>query len=208
MVFLFIVLVLSAVNAGCSLELTSTPPLLDVPTYSLATLGRNGRTGMNILTYATPVSIRPERVWSIGLFKGTVAHENFRDRRSGVLQLLRTPHYKVVKLLGGASGRDVDKEAECAKLGFPWMSMSKECEEDQNEESHLVLPGCASYIKLTLLGDLIDAGSHDIALCRVESMLTDDDSSHEEGNEKPSYLSTAALREMGIITEQGRVAEE
>jgi hypothetical protein len=43
-----------------ALQSTTTPPLLDVPTYSLATLNEDGSTNMNILTYATPVAIRPD----------------------------------------------------------------------------------------------------------------------------------------------------
>ena len=156
----------------------------------------NGETGMNILTYATPVSIRPDRVWSIGLFKGTVAHENFARTRKGVLQLLSPCHAKAVKLLGGSSGRDVDKKTECEHLGFQWMKP----EDDLPE----LLPGCPYYLRISLIGDLIDGGSHDIALCKVEEMLIAD--GVDDATREP-YLKTATLREMGIITEQGRVAE-
>ena len=44
---------------------------------------------MNVLTYATPVSIQPCRMWCIGLYGGTLSHENFVRERRGVLQLLR-----------------------------------------------------------------------------------------------------------------------
>jgi flavin reductase (DIM6/NTAB) family NADH-FMN oxidoreductase RutF len=220
----------SLFHNGLTLQVTSTPPLLDVPTYSLATQDANGKTGMNILTYATPVSIRPDRIWSIGLFKGTVAHENFANTKRGVLQLLTVDHAKVVKLLGGSSGRDVDKRIECEKLGLGWtriiISDSNDDSDDNDDESNPesnqlessisteewpeILPNCACYLKVSLVGELIDCGSHDVALCKVESMLVvgDDGDDNDKDNGNIGYLNTASLREMGIITEQGRVAED
>ncbi|CAM9708768.1 unnamed protein product, partial [Heterosigma akashiwo] len=175
--------------------ITANPPLLDVPTYSLATLTSDGQTGMNILTYATPVSVTPDRVWTIGLYKGTQSRDNFAARKEGVLQVLTEPHHSLVKLLGGSSGYDVNKQEECASLGFAWESL------DKTEKYPMVLPKCAQYLHLTLLGDLVDAGSHDVAICKVESMFVSDDNS---SNEK--HLATSLLREMEIITVQGRVA--
>ncbi len=204
---LFLIFCSVLVQKGYSLQLTSIPPLLDVPTYSLATRDNDdGKTGMNIVTYATPVSITPDRIWSIGLYKGTVTHENFSKSKKGVLQLLSPKHSKIVALLGGKSNRDVDKRLECEKLGFEWISLSTSGDEDCVESSGNpeVLPDCACYLVISLVGDLIDCGSHDVALCKVESILVGN------GQDAPSrsYLNTASLRKMGIITEQGRVAEK
>jgi hypothetical protein len=67
-----------------------------------------------------------------------------------------------------------------------------------------VLPGCAYYLKNTAVGDFVDAGSHLIAPhCKVEQMWVSDDM-----EKKNDYLSTARLRDLGIITEQGRVAKD
>ena len=182
-------------HGALSLQITSNPPVIDVPTYSLATKDINGQTGMNILTYASPVSIKPDRIWTIGLYKGTVAHENFSATRTGVLQLMMPCHAKTVQLLGGSSGRDVDKRRKCRELGFPWMS-------SDDPDLPDLLPDCACYLQLKLVRDLVDFGSHDVAMCKVESTFI------EDGKNAPDqdYLSTAMLREMGIITEQGRVA--
>jgi hypothetical protein len=69
---------------------TTIPPLLDVPVYSLSTLGgsngSDGKSTMNILTYATPVGIQPNRIWCISLYKGTLSYDNFIRERQGVLQ--------------------------------------------------------------------------------------------------------------------------
>jgi flavin reductase (DIM6/NTAB) family NADH-FMN oxidoreductase RutF len=196
--FLLLLWCPSFLTACHSFEITSTPPLLNVPTYSLATLSPDGReTGMNILTFATPVSVNPDRVWAIGLYKKTQAHEHFSVRKQGVLQLLTERHSKLVRLLGGSSGHNVDKQSECRQLGFEWVSLQPK------KDAPLVLPGCAHYLSLKLQGELIDAGSHDVAICRVDLMFVDDDEAKQGG-----HLMTATLRDKGIITKQGRVAEE
>ena len=185
-------------DVGLCLQPTSDPPLIDVPTYSLATKDISGKTGMNILTYATPISIRPDRIWSLGLFKGTVTHENFAKTGKGVLQLLSTDHAKLVRLLGGKSGKDIDKKAECEKLGMPWHSIDEELPE--------LLPGCCHYLRLTRVGDLVDCGSHELAICRVESMFVSIHDNEDDSSEREK-LQTSTLRDLGIITKAGRVAE-
>lgn len=42
---------------------------LSVPVFSLATVNEDGSTNMNIVTYASPVGIEPERLWMVSLFK-------------------------------------------------------------------------------------------------------------------------------------------
>jgi len=188
-------------NGASSLLPTTTPPLLDVPTYSLATIGTDGRTSMNILTYASPVGVSPQRMWAISLYDGTLSHENFRRTGKGVLQMLQPEHSVLVKLFGGCSGRDVDKKSESAKYGFPW----KNFEEADDDYPNLVLPNCSYYLKLKQVGDLVNAGNHDVAICNVESMFVEDSIQKKSENSVSSYLSTGYLRKLGIISEQGRV---
>lgn len=181
-------------------SVTEIPPLLDVPTYSMATTNEDGTTNMNILTYATPVSVRPDRVWAIGLYKDTLSYENFCRERSCILQLLKDDHIPLVKLLGGSSGSLVDKRQGCEALGFVWAILSKN--EVEEGCSPLTLPKCAYYLKLSAVGEMIDCGSHKVAICKTDNMFVSDEDT------KTDYLSTARLRELGIITEQGRIAGE
>ncbi|KAG7353244.1 flavin reductase like protein [Nitzschia inconspicua] len=184
------------------IEPTSTPPLLDVPVYSLATLNADGSTNMNILTYATPVSIIPTRVWSLGLFKETLSGDNLRRSGVCVLQLLNERHVDLIPLLGGTSGRNVDKLARCADLGSPWTDLN-------DDDGFQVLPGCTSYLKMTIKGGVVDAGSHFIVpFCEVTDMY----STVSNGNSLPTngdsqHLCTGELRDLGIITDKGRVSE-
>ncbi|CAN0548981.1 unnamed protein product, partial [Ectocarpus sp. 8 AP-2014] len=44
------------------------------PVFSLATVNEDGSTNMNIVTYASPVGIEPERLWMVSLFKVWMVH--------------------------------------------------------------------------------------------------------------------------------------
>jgi flavin reductase (DIM6/NTAB) family NADH-FMN oxidoreductase RutF len=180
------------------LQRTTYPPILNVPTYSLATLNEDGSTNMNVLTYATPVSISPQRVWSMGVFKSTLSDENLRRTGVCVLQLLTDQHVDAVSLLGGFSGREVDKKAECEKLSLKWQDLN-------DKDGFQVLPGCASYIKMKVQGGVVDAGSHGIfPFCEVTEMFTSEVNGDGLQNQ---HLSTRKLREWGIISDKGRVEE-
>ena len=225
--FLFVIFPIEA--SSWPLSLTEKPPLLDSPTFSLATRNRenesNITTNMNILTYATPVAVRPRRVWCLGLYKDTLSYENWVRTGTGILQLLSDEaddnHVAVIKILGGSSGRDVNKETACADVGCTWIHLpdvNKSGESNDNDDSHVpiapiqVLPNCVSYCRVSAIGEVIDMGSHAIAICQVDEMYASED---DEGRrrqllntKKRRHLSTSKLREMGIITEQGRVAED
>lgn len=211
------VLLLQCITTAFAFHATSTPPLLDVPVYSLSTLGNDGQpddSTMNILTYASPLGITPHyRTWSISLYKGTKSHANFVRERRGILQLLSPEHAlckgdtgvkgELIRVLGGSSGYDVDKKTICDTLGYAWGKQSDEIDGEDGGEWPLVLPECCYYLKLELIGDMIDCGSHEVALCKVVSMI----SSEEIINTKDELnaLSTRQLRNDGIISELGRV---
>ena len=199
---------------------TSFPPLLDVPVYSLSTLGSidnddgtstTNKSTMNILTYATPISIKPYRMWSISLYKGTLSHENFTRDRRGVLQLLCPEHasYKgksgvegeLIRLLGGSSGNDIDKRILCKEMGYEWETLPKE--DDNDIDWPPVLPLCIYYLKLELVGDMIDCGSHEVALCKVVSMISSEEIT--DASKELDSISTRQLRKDSIISELGRV---
>jgi hypothetical protein len=216
MMVMVIVLLLSSLLCLCAsaYQATTIPPLIDVPTFSLSTTagGDASSSTMNILTYASPVAIKPHRMWSISLYKGTLSHENFAKEKRGILQLLRQQHAKggeapgkLIRVLGGSSGRDVDKRAICEKLGFPWQSLDYKGETNHNSDWPQVLPHCVYYLKLELVGEMIDCGSHDVALCRVVEMVSGDDSINAA--DELDYISTRTLREMDIISELGRIKD-
>ena len=246
---------------------TDIPPLIDVPVWSMATLNTfdddddgddddvgddnddtqttttttaatTTTTNMNLLTYATPVSIKPYRLWAIGLYKQTLTYKNFIRNKCCIMQLLTKKHIPIIKVLGGKSGSDIDKELAITNIDSSLRPERMVCDESRQEEDDLdsdakneeddrfanikVLPGCSYYLKLTVMGDdmLIDGGeSHDIAICKVEEMLVvKNPSSKDEGTSNDSerqhqqqqqpeqqHLTTAKLRQLGVITEQGRI---
>ena len=156
---------------------------------------------MNILTYASPVSITPHRMWSISLYKGTLSHENFTREKRGILQLLTPQHSSLVRVLGGSSGNDVDKRLVCEELGYAWEKLLDEKKDDDHWP--LVLPSCVYYLKLELVGDMIDCGSHEVALCKVVSMISNEEII--DPSDELDSLSTRSLRNDSIISELGRV---
>ena len=206
-----LLITLALLRCGGALHPTSAPPLIDVPVYSLSTRGeRRGGDTMNILTYATPASVRPARMWTVSLFKGTASHANFARERRGVLQLLGPDHLGgdggLIRLLGGTSGGEVDKRARCGEMGFPWQR-PPDCgdgDDDDDDAWPDVLPSCVYHLKLELVGDLIDCGSHDVALCEVKSM----NGEGKDASEELGYISSRRLRDEGIISELGRIKEE
>ena len=115
------------------------PPLLNSPVFSLATLDNAGQTNMNILTYATPVGIRPHRLWAISLFRETQTHANWLSSGTGVLQQLSSRHAPLMWALGGTSSSEAhaDKAAACAALGLPWIE-----EAEMIGGCERLLPGC------------------------------------------------------------------
>ena len=150
-------------------------------------------------------------MWSISLYKGTLSHENFVRERRGVLQLLK-PHHawyqndederpgSLIRVLGGTSGNDVNKRLHCEKMGYAWNEL-----DNSDEKWPSVLPGCLYYLQVEAEGEMIDCGSHVVALCRVIAMLADD--SVKDAAMELDFLSTRKLRQMGIISEFGRIAE-
>lgn len=196
-----LLLLLSTINCNVAAFdlVTGGPPLLTTPVYSLATKAKTStRTNMNLIMYATPLSIGPDRLWAIGLYKESYSYEIFKESGRGILQLLTPEHIPLVRLLGGTSGRNTDKEGECRNLDCGWQVLDK--------DQPLILPGCLSYLCLVLQNDpqgeklLMDGGSHEIAICKVTDMFTDSDS-------MSAHLDTQTLRDLGIITKQGRIAD-
>jgi hypothetical protein len=227
---------------------TDIPPLVDVPVWSMATLNenddddnktnnsmnnRNRTTNMNIITYVTPISIRPNRLYALGLYKKTLSRDNFLREKTCILQILsdgsdsdstdneeeeHASHISCVKLLGGQSGYDISKQLQLeGKDGIELQdlitsSITKENEDVGVELLPKVLPGCVQYLKLSLVGDgnIIEyddgESSHDIVICKVDEMWTSSSSEQQNKPKPQKYLSTGKLRELGIITEQGRIA--
>ena len=66
----------------------------------------------------------------------------------------------------------VNKQEVCASLGYAWVDIDIE-EADENRMANntnripMLLPKCAGYLRLTMRGDAIDVGGHDVALCQV-----------------------------------------
>ena len=218
---------LSTAGAGATTTTTTNtntntrmpvPPSISVPVYSLATtfkqapdqsqsLNFKQPSAMNIVTFATPVSVNP-RLYMISLYHGTMTRDAFLSNKYAVLQLLDKKQKDLVPILGKRSGYEdiqkhqhehehnhnhkqgqqgqgqqgqgqrYDKQDECEKVGYPWTTLDVGGEHDWNGllgagddvkkafQGMKLLPKCQSYIQLEMM-DTMEAGDHDMALCRV-----------------------------------------
>ena len=191
--FLYLLIVLSAAlcssQHGASAFASPTPPPLSMPVWSLsAPLSSTtdedlppslrsesaDKHSMNIVTFATAVSVAPPKIWAVSLYTTSLTRRAFLDSHVGVLQLLRPDQSKLVPILGKRSGYEdgYDKRDECEGAGFGWVAYcggEDKSGEDRSKDKDFglqVLPGCASYIKLKVLS-YHNAGDHDVALCEV-----------------------------------------
>lgn len=125
---------ISALVASPSIPL---PPAISMPVWSLAARhvdnDNTPETSMNIVTFCTPVSVAPPKLWAVSLYMNTMTRDAFLDSsKVGVLQLLTPDMKHVVPLLGKRSGREegYSKQEACQEIGFDWVdsSNSSSCE--------------------------------------------------------------------------------
>jgi hypothetical protein len=115
------------------------PPSVSVPVWSLASPIRSPSSGdsmpttsMNIVTFASPVSVAPPKLWIVSLYTNTLTRDAFLESKVAVLQLL-TPELKtLVPILGKRSGYEqgFSKRDECEALGHAWVSRSRSDRDD------------------------------------------------------------------------------
>ena len=99
------------------------PPPISMPVWSLAcpcSKDTNGNTSMNIVTFATPVSVAPPKLWIVSLYTNTMTRDCCLESRVGVLQLLTPSMSQVVPLLGKRSGYEegYSKQKACQEAGY------------------------------------------------------------------------------------------
>jgi len=172
-------------NVSSLLSTTTTPPTISVPVYSLATtfkratdIDLNSKPSMNIVTFATPVSVNP-RLYMISLYHGTMTRDAFLSNKYAILQLLDKKQKDLVPILGKRSGYDYkqgyDKQIECSERAYPWIKLDvgeRQWNADLGGDAKKafqgmkLLPDCQSYIQLELM-DTMEAGDHEMVLCRV-----------------------------------------
>lgn len=83
---------------------------------------------MNIVTFCTPVSVAPPKLWIVSFYTNTKTRQEFLEQKVGVLQLLTPTMQSVVPVLGKRSGYEqgYSKRDECHKLGHTWIHANKQ----------------------------------------------------------------------------------
>ena len=151
---------------------------------------------MNLITYASPIAIKPHEIWALSLFKGTVSHENFAFHKKGILQQLTKSHLNTINLLGKQSGRHVNKLDELETLGHKLSRIQ------HSNIPELDLPPLQVFYDSPLLIELesldtppLDLGDHWLYLAKVERYYKH----HDSALPVMEPLYTDFLRQQGII---------
>lgn len=212
------------------------PPPLSMPVWSLAaprTPLRRGdsstkesssdtcATSMNIVTFASAVSVATPKYWMISLYYDTLTKDSFCEAGEGVLQLLTPSHKHLVPVLGKRSGYEqgYSKSKACQSAGVPWVKcedfvtgkMLKDEDQDHDDKeckAIWLLPRCATYLHVRL-ESTVDAGDHLVTICKLVS-TGEWDEEHQAVRERSidavnppidhvTVLYTGLLREEGII---------
>jgi len=165
-------------------------PALSAPVYSLVTRceaggGAAGPWALNLVTYASPVALRPRRAYALGLFEGTLSRENLLRERRGLLQVLREEHAGLTDLLGRQSSRDVDKLAAAEAAGHAVRGDAL--------GGFPALAGAAAWLEVAVTDGPFDRGDHAVVLLDV---LAECPGAEPGGG---PVLYSGKLRELGIL---------
>ena len=126
---------------------------VDLPVYSISSKG-NECDNMNIITYASAVSMKPKR-FICAVYKNTKTLENVRLNRTFVLQILSDTQYAMVRLLGKQTGNKINKIERLSKRNLlsEWNGFS-------------ILKDALAIMEMKIINE-IDGGDHVCFLCDV-----------------------------------------
>ena len=126
---------------------------VDLPVYSISSKG-NEYDNMNIITYASAVSMKPKR-FICAVYKNTKTLENVRSNGQFVLQILSDSQYALVRLLGKQTGNKINKIERLSKRNLlsEWNGFS-------------ILKDALAIMEMKIINE-IDGGDHVCFLCDV-----------------------------------------
>lgn len=182
-------------------------PKLNTPVWSLATLNSNKNTNMNIVTFVSAVSIKPEPLWALSLYKSSLSYELFLKNGWGLLQLLHgDKHTTAVMLLGKKRGRDTNKLSLLNDIDIDLESIPLHSLPVEAKSTDGLIPSSAHisvlkespvvvFLEKSQAHPVVDVGDHDLILCRVRSSF----SVNGGAVTAQSALMTQTLRDLGLI---------
>lgn len=138
---------------------------------------------MNIVTYATPATLKPKS-YVIAVYRGTKTHANLFNKPNThfLLQGLSSVQTNQIRTLGQKSGLKYDKAKYLAKQHLQYYEL--------NNEIYGYLPDCG-FVLLCKLTKSIKYGDHDLITAEVVKIVAD--------NKEAKLLTTQELIEKGII---------
>jgi flavin reductase (DIM6/NTAB) family NADH-FMN oxidoreductase RutF len=151
--------------------------------YSLSTCDSKGNINMNIVTYATPATLKPKS-YVIAVYRNTKTHSNLFNKPNThfLLQGLSSVQTKQIRTLGQKSGLKYDKVKYLTKQNLQYYELKN--------ESYGYLPDCG-FVLLCKLTNSIKHGDHDLITADVVKIIAD--------NKEAKLLTTQELIDKGII---------
>eukprot|EP01031_Cornospumella_fuschlensis_P042467 gene42467-51878_t len=114
------------------------------------------------------MSLGPNEIWSLSLFKNSLSLENFDRTGKGVLQQLIFDQLDTVPILGKMSGRHIDKLAKLKRLGHSMAIIDDVADVPVSFSGIEVMERCPSFICLERLSSIppTDVGDHWVYFCK------------------------------------------
>ena len=170
---------------------------------------------MNIVTFASAVSVAVPKYWMISLYHDTLTKDSFCEAKEGVLQLLTPQQKNLVPILGKRSGyeKGFSKSEACQKVGTPWIDrheLTASSDDQRGKAPQLaLLPDCAAYLHVKL-ESTVNAGDHLVTICELINTGVWDTKDQTVKQRSPdaesvspmdhhNVLYTGLLRQEGII---------
>jgi len=133
---------------------------VDLPVYSVSSCDNKGNSNMNIITYASQISMKPKQ-FICGIYKHTKTLSNVLENPVFVLQLLSAQQFNLVQLLGKQTGNQIDKMQRLQK---------RNCVTEWN--GYTVLKECLAVMEMHathIVASIEAQPDHELFLCNVIS---------------------------------------
>jgi flavin reductase (DIM6/NTAB) family NADH-FMN oxidoreductase RutF len=162
---------------------------------------------MNIVTFASAVSVADPKYWMISLFYNTLTKDSFCKSKEGVLQLLTPEQKDLVPLLGKRSGyeKGYSKAKACREVGMSWVNGQDFVGTKNSKRTPVaLLPQCAMYLHVRLHSS-VDAGDHVVTICQLVSTGQWDEASQsvlpirQEKSNHDNIVSPVALDQRNVL---------
>ncbi len=169
--------------------------------YSLSSVDENGKVNMNIVTYATPITMSP-KMYVIAIYRETQTHKNIfgnKKQKYFLLQALCEAQMSLIRVLGKKSGIKYDKVKFLEKQSLDIFKVNIEKDDYKKEgdknikikSTELKYLKESAFVLLCKIEKYIEVDDHDLVIVKIEKTILN--------NHDKKMLDTEDLIENKII---------